>query len=201
MQPGKHMVLVSMLLSNLCAAAPYFGQEGCAGAVPKYSVDSQKVVAGDAVTGSTSCKGSDSGPEGACSITKSGSFSTAVAITVGANVGDGLDFAKIATQLQFSVAITKSKGSDAGVSQECPVGPWSCSLSIQPAMVEVSGFYSRGNYYCETEKTPYTIRFPKKGADGIESFHTELCVCKNLPGWADRSPNVPKLPCPQDCSP
>ena len=134
------------------------------------------------------------------SLTTSSTFSVDVTWQVGIDLN--LDPAKVAGSggIGASVSTTHSSGKTQGATGPCPSGPWSCSLSISPQMVQVSGF-ATSLECCETTSasivSPYTVLLPQKSSDGLVHASVDICTCQNFAGWAE--PGHPGLICPQDC--
>lgn len=136
------------------------------------------------------------------SLTDSSTYSTGITITVGISLN--LDPEEIAGNagISASVATTTTKGISQGISALCPVGGWTCGLSILPQMVEVSGtqFVTPHDGLCPdsvTSQEPYTMLFPVKNADGLSSGNANECTCTNFVDWAN--PGHPGLLCPDAC--
>lgn len=114
-----------------------------------------------------------------CTVGRGSTFSVAVTVKVGADLG--LNFDEIASAgLAASVSVTTETGTtdDAGI--ECN-GPWSCALLMTPTMLEVTGTRTIFKSFCdESESTsdPYTVRFPIK-EDNTPKAGFAACACKN----------------------
>lgn len=131
----------------------------------------------------------------ACTVGRSKTFSVAVTVEVGLELG--LDFAKIATAgLTAGVSISTEEGTTDAAEVECK-GPWACGLLMTPTLHEVKGIQTTTAGTCagDTTEAPYTVRFPVKVDKTIKAGF-EACACKNKLSWADAE--APK-PCPNDC--
>lgn len=133
----------------------------------------------------------------ACTIGRGQSFSVAVTVEVGLDLG--LNFKDIVdVGLSASVSVTTETGSVDTAEAECPEGIWTCALVMTPALYEVSGKKSTAGGGCEptTTEEDYTVRFPIE-ENNTPKANFEICACKNKLGWAD--PGAP-APCPEDCA-
>ncbi|KAG8525753.1 uncharacterized protein KY384_000513 [Bacidia gigantensis] len=189
------------LLWSKANAVPFGGGMGnCyspGNPVKQYDVtNTAKNWQGDPVVGDWSCVGTG----GTCNMATQQSYSVAVTVEVGFDLG--LDFEKIAGSagISASVSTTTETGTTQGISKNCPDGPWSCALIIWPAVTKIEGIQTPLTALCtvETENAkPYTVQMPEVGPDGLVGGHVDVCACKNFAHWAD--PGAPSIVCPQDC--
>ena len=134
------------------------------------------------------------------SLTDSSTYTVGVTWSVGISLN--LDPASVAGSagIDASVSTTHSSGKTQGATGICPDGPWHCSLSISPQMVQVSGFATSLDC-CQVRSdstvSPYTVLLPQKSSDGLDHASVDICTCQNFAGWAE--PGHPGLICPQDC--
>ena len=190
----------------------------CMSRDPAYRVDTQITGPGAPVTGDLTCDGSGgskllkSSPSltmelpilinfQACVLSSEVSYTVGVTVQVGGNLG--LNFEQIVSAgVSAAVSTTTETGNTQGVQKTCPDGPWKCSLIITPSMVTVTGTQVP-HYPCdaqldEANAKPYTVQFPKKGADGLAGAAYDVCACQNYESWAD--PGAPSIVCPQPCN-
>ena len=98
----------------------------------------------------------------------------------------GLDIAGIAGSagLSGSVATTHTKGTTQGVTGSCPPGPWSCSLSITPQIITVSGLQETRDCDSVTAPggNPYTVTMPQMSSDNLVHADVDICTCQIFQG-------------------
>lgn len=192
------------LFQSLAMALPQYsfpggtGADSCSAAAnpaPEYENTSQVKTSGKPVQIGDSCH--PTGKDLNCVLGRESSYSVAVTVTVGADIG--LDFGGIASAgINAEVSIETSEGTTDTNQQECG-GPWSCSMIVTPSVQEVAGT-QHAWVGCPPEKKdfPYTVQFPIKNGDHLPVQHGEVCQCRNYPGFDEGAEDAP-MPCPNDC--
>lgn len=161
-----------------------------------YSITSQQTnVPGPAVIGDYSTGGGGS-------LSDSSTYSVGITVTVGIQLTLDPDDIAGNAGISASVATTTTSGTTEGISDLCPVGGWTCGLSIEPQMISVSGVQTITLYdgVCPdspTSSAPFTILLPTKNSDGLSSGNANICTCENFVDWAN--PGHPGLLCPDAC--
>lgn len=189
---------------------------GGGGETRSYTITGQKIIAGPVQQLPFSCKGEGGARKlfcydwdpflfsnhanvsivtVACTLGRAQTFSVAVTVTVGANLG--LEFEKIGSVgLETSVSYTTETGSADTAEVECQ-GPWTCGLLMTPDVLEVSGEQTTTSGGCVTtsHKDPYTVQFPVKVGETAKAGFS-ACACPNKLDWA--TAGAPPR-CPNDC--